>query len=195
MRDSVPSTSYSSVCNVLRQWNISLIPTYRVYRLYDKDKLYTYIDCYWGVYIAYLPQDKYLRALAETENVRQRMKKQVEDSKLYGIQEFSKDILNVADILRKATKSVHETSLKQQDKQLNALYDGVKMTEAELQKALQKHGITQIDPVGQLFDPVFHEAMFEVEGEKPGTIAHVSAIGYTLHGRTIRPAKVGVVRS
>ena len=55
--------------------------------------------------------------------------------------------------------------------------------------------LVQINPMGQMFDPAFHEALCEVPGEKPGTIAMVSRVGYTLHGRTIRPARVGVVKA
>ena len=129
------------------------------------------------------------------ENIRQRSRKQVEEAKLYGIQGFSKDILEVADILQKATHSVPESALRDGGNQhLISLYNGVKLTEAELKKVLKKNGVNQIDPLGQMFDPAFHEAMFEVEGEKPGTVAHVTTLGYTLHGRTIRPARVGVVK-
>ena len=137
-----------------------------------------------------------MRALAEMENIRQRSRKQVEEAKLYGIQGFSKDILEVADVLQKATHSVPESALQDRDsnQHLIALYNGVKLTEAELQKVLQKNGVNQMNPLGQMFDPAFHEATFELEGEKPGTIAHVATLGYTLHGRTIRPARVGVVK-
>ena len=119
----------------------------------------------------------------------------MEEAKLYGIQGFTKDVLEVADILQKATHSVPESALQDRgNKHLLSLYDGVQLTDAELQKVLKKNGVNRIDPLGQMFDPVFHEAMFEVEGEKPGTVAHVSVLGYTLHGRTIRPARVGVVK-
>ena len=129
------------------------------------------------------------------ENIRQRFKKQVEEAKLYGIQGFSRDILEVADVLQKATLSVPQRALQEKDNaHLVSLYNGVKLTEAELQKVLKKNGVDQIDPLGQMFNPVFHEAMFEVEGDKPGTVAHVTTLGYTLHGRTIRPARVGVVK-
>ena len=127
--------------------------------------------------------------------MRRRSRKQVEEAKLYGIQGFSKDILEVADVLQKATHSVPEAALQEKDNpHLVSLYGGVKLTEAELQKVLKKNGVDQINPLGQVFDPVFHEAVFEVEGEKPGTVAHVMMLGYTLHGRTIRPARVGVVK-
>ena len=129
------------------------------------------------------------------ENIRQRSKKQVEEAKLYGIQGFSKDILEVADVLQKATLSVPEHALQEKDNpHLVSLYNGVKLTEAQLQKVLKKNGVDQINPLGQMFDPVYHEAMFEVEGDKPGTVAHVTLLGYILHGRTLRPARVGVVK-
>ena len=129
------------------------------------------------------------------ENIRQRSKKQVEEAKLYGIQGFSKDILEVADVLQKATLSIPERALQEKDNpHLVSLYNGVKLTEAQLQKVLKKNGVDQINPLGQMFDPVYHEAMFEVEGDKPGTVAHVTLLGYILHGRTLRPARVGVVK-
>ena len=137
-----------------------------------------------------------MRALAETENVRQRMTKQVKEAKLFGIQGFSKDILAVADILEKATESVPKAELEEdRNPALLSLFEGLKLTEAELQKVFSKNGLEKIDPVGEVFDPAFHEALFEVPGEEPGTVAVVSAVGYVLHGRTIRPAKVGVVKA
>ena len=143
-----------------------------------------------------ISQNKYLRALAETENVRQRMTKQVEEAKLYGIQGFSKDILEVADTLEKATESVPKEELEEHvNPPLSALYDGLKLTEAELQKVFSKNGLKKIDGVGENFDPNFHEALFELPGEKHGTVAVVSRVGYMLHGRTIRAAKVGVVKA
>ena len=140
-------------------------------------------------------QDKYLRALAEVENTRERMLKQVKDSKLFGIQEFSKDILDVADILEKAMVSVPPNELEQGiNPSLLTLFTGLKMTESELQKVFKKNGLVRIDPSGQLFDPNYHEALFEIPGEPPGTVASVTKVGYTLNGRTIRPALVGVFK-
>ena len=99
-------------------------------------------------------QDKYVRALAETENVRQRMMKQVKEAKLFGIQGFSKDILGVADILEKATESVPKSELEgDRNPLLVSLFEGLKLTEAELQKAFSKNGLEKIDPVGEGFRP------------------------------------------
>uniref|UniRef100_A0A8C3UC57 GrpE protein homolog n=1 Tax=Catharus ustulatus TaxID=91951 RepID=A0A8C3UC57_CATUS len=116
--------------------------------------------------------DKYKRALADAENVRQRSQKLVEEAKLYGQWSFCKDLLEVADILEKATEKM------------------------QIQKVFKKHGLIRLDPVGAKFDPYEHEALFHtpVEGQEPGTIALVSKIGYKLHGRTLRPALVGVVK-
>ena len=137
-----------------------------------------------------------MRSLAEMENVRQRMTKQVEEAKLFGIQGFSKDILGVADILEKATESVPKSELeKKTNPPLVSLFEGLKLTEAELRKVFSKNGLERINPLGEIFDPALHEALFEVPGEKPGTVAVVSGVGYVLHGRTIRPAKVGVVKA
>ncbi|XP_011436008.3 grpE protein homolog 1, mitochondrial isoform X1 [Magallana gigas] len=143
-------------------------------------------------------KDKYMRALAETENVRQRMTKQVSDVRLFGIQGFCKDLLEVADILQQATQSVPEKEL-QENKHLRDLYDGLVMTEAQLQKVFLKHGLEQIIPQkGDKFDPHFHEALFQVPAEDPSmasNVATVEKLGYKLHERTLRPALVGVFKS
>lgn len=142
-------------------------------------------------------QDKYMRALAETENVRQRMSKQVEEAKRFGIQGFSRDLLEVADLLEKANQSVVETELKDnKNPPLISLLQGLKMTESELQKVFTKHGLEKIEALGKEFDPAFHEALFEMTGGgEPGTVGMVSRLGYSLAGRTIRPARVGVVKA
>lgn len=140
--------------------------------------------------------EKYKRALADTENLRQRSQKLVEEAKLYGIQAFCKDLLEVADILEKATQSVPQTELRDDNPHLKSLYEGLVMTEAQIQKAFAKHGLLRLDPLGAKFDPYEHEALFHtpVEGREPGTVALVSKVGYKLHGRTLRPALVGVVK-
>ncbi|PKK30786.1 hypothetical protein A306_00003385 [Columba livia] len=140
--------------------------------------------------------EKYKRALADAENVRQRSQKLVEEAKLYGIQSFCKDLLEVADILEKATESVPKEEIKDENPHLKSLYEGLVMTEVQIQKVFKKHGLLRLNPVGAKFDPYEHEALFHapVEGQEPGTIALVSKIGYKLHGRTLRPALVGVVK-
>ncbi|CAG0920233.1 unnamed protein product, partial [Notodromas monacha] len=148
-------------------------------------------------YFACFSQDKYKRALAESENIRARMLRQIDDAKLFGIQGFCKDLLEVADILGKATGSVPEESLSKGDVHLKSLHQGLVMTEAQLQKVFQRHGLTKVDPVGEKFNPNEHEALFEqvVDGKDPGIVAVVTKIGYKLHQRTLRPALVGVTKA
>ncbi|XP_037538422.1 grpE protein homolog 1, mitochondrial [Nematolebias whitei] len=141
--------------------------------------------------------DKYKRALADTENLRMRSQRMVEDAKLYGIQSFCKDLLEVADILEKATESVPKEEVTSQNPHLKNLFDGLVMTEVQVQKVFTKHGLVRLNPEGQKFNPYEHEALFHapVEGKEPGTVAVVTKVGYKLHGRTLRPALVGVAKA
>ncbi|KAF0300475.1 GrpE 1, mitochondrial [Amphibalanus amphitrite] len=107
------------------------------------------------------------------------------------------DILGkVADILGKATESVPPEEISESNPHLKSLYEGLKMTEAQLITVFRRHGVVPINPVGEKFDPHQHEALFqqEVEGVQSGHVAVVTKIGYKLHERTIRPALVGVAK-
>lgn len=139
-------------------------------------------------------QDKYKRSLADNENILSRSRKQVEEARLFGIQTFSKDLLEVADILGKATETVPKEEIEKNDS-LKNLYDGLLMTEAQLQKVFRKNGLEKINPLDEKFDPYSHEALFQIPlpGKEKGTVAIVEKVGYKLHGRTLRPALVGVV--
>uniref|UniRef100_A0A8C6EAU7 GrpE protein homolog n=1 Tax=Moschus moschiferus TaxID=68415 RepID=A0A8C6EAU7_MOSMO len=140
--------------------------------------------------------EKYKRALADTENLRQRSQKLVEEAKLYGIQGFCKDLLEVADILEKATQCVPKEEIRDDNPHLKNLYEGLVMTEVQIQKVFTKHGLLRLNPLGAKFDPYEHEALFHTpaEGQEPGTVALVHKVGYKLHGRTLRPALVGVAK-
>lgn len=134
-----------------------------------------------------------MRALAETENVRHRMDKHVEDVRMFGIQGFAKDLLEIADILENAIGNVSKETIEKSDnEEFKSLHKGLVMTNAQLQKIFKKNGLERIEPMEQKFDPNFHEALFQVKGDKPGYVVEVFQIGYMLHGRTIRSAKVGV---
>ncbi|KAL0853158.1 hypothetical protein ABMA27_012918 [Loxostege sticticalis] len=140
-------------------------------------------------------EDKYKRALADGENVRRRMVKQVEDAKSFAIQSFCKDLLDVADTLSIAAESVPE-SASDGDAALRSLRDGVKLTRAQLTQVFARHGLVAVSPLREKFDPNLHEALFqqEVEGAEPGTVVAVSKVGYKLHERCVRPALVGVAK-
>ncbi|KAK3784886.1 hypothetical protein RRG08_056841 [Elysia crispata] len=146
-------------------------------------------------------KDKYVRSLAETENLRTRMTKQVDDAKLFGIQGFCKDLLEVSDILGTAVSSVPKEELTDSNPHLVNLYQGLNMTESQLIKVFKKHGLESIKPSeGEKFDPHFHEALFQVpiqsvETQEADTVAIVQKIGFKLHKRTLRPALVGVFKA
>jgi len=140
-------------------------------------------------------KDKLLRALAETENQRRRAQRDREDASKYAAANFAKDMLDVADNLRRAIGSIDPAAL--QDDRAKALVEGVAATERALLQALERHGIKRIDPeIGERFDPNFHEAMFEVPntGKPGGSIVQVVQAGYRMHDRLLRPAMVGVAK-
>ncbi|EEZ99113.1 grpE protein homolog, mitochondrial [Tribolium castaneum] len=140
--------------------------------------------------------DKYKRALADGENLRNRLTKQISEAKLFGIQGFCKDLLDVADVLGKATETVPKEEISDKNPHLKSLYEGLVMTEAQLQSVFKRHGLECVNPLNEKFNPNYHEALFqqEVEGKESGTVVVVSKIGYKLHDRVIRPALVGVAK-
>lgn len=137
--------------------------------------------------------DKYKRALADGENLRTRLTKQIEDAKLFGIQNFCKDLLVVADTLAIATESVPKDET-DKNPHLKNLYEGLTMTKASLDQVFKRNGLAMINPLNEKFDPNLHEALFQqpVENVDPNTVVVVSKVGYKLHERCIRPALVGV---
>lgn len=142
-------------------------------------------------------KDKYKRSLAETENVRNRMQKQISDAKVFGIQSFCKDLLDVADILEKAVEATPKDNMST-NQELKDLFDGLTMTESQLLKVFGKHGLARVAPAeGDRFDPNMHEALFQlpVADKEHNSIAVVTQMGFALHGRTLRAAKVGVVKN
>jgi len=139
-------------------------------------------------------KDKLLRTLAEMENLRKRTEREVADSRLYGIASFARDILGVADNMRRALDAVSPELRASAEAGVKALIDGVELTERELLKALEKNGIRQFTPRGEKFDPNVHQAMFEVPNAKvpAGSVVEVVQPGYMIGERVLRPAMVGV---
>lgn len=136
-------------------------------------------------------QDKFMRALADAENARKRAQKDKTEAENYGGSKLARDMLPIFDNLQRALAVVTED----QREVAGPLIEGVELTMKELLKVFEKHGIRMIDPqVGDTFDPQYHEAMFEapVPGTRSGEIIQVSAQGFMLHDRILRPAQVGV---
>jgi molecular chaperone GrpE len=137
------------------------------------------------------------RAMAETENVRQRADRERQQAMKYAAAPLAKDLLGVADNLRRALESVPQEKA-EQDETLQNLLSGVQMTEKELADAFAKHDIRKLSPApGEKFDPHYHEAMYEVptDEHKPGSVVHVVQEGYILNDRLLRPARVGVAKA
>jgi molecular chaperone GrpE len=142
-------------------------------------------------------KDKLLRTLAEMENLRRRTEREVADARLYGISGFARDILGVADNMDRALQSLGANLRENADAGAKALIEGVELTERELLKVLDKHGIKKFEPAkGEKFDPNFHQAMYEVPDLSlpTGTVAQMVQAGYKISERMLRPALVAVVK-
>jgi len=140
-------------------------------------------------------KDQLLRAMAETENVRRRAKKDVADAGRYSIANFARDMLSVSDNMARALESIPADAREESDI-VKALVEGVEMTAREMASALERHGITHVNPLGEKFDYNLHQAMFEAPGtgQPDGTIVEVVQAGYVIGDRLLRPAMVGVAK-
>jgi molecular chaperone GrpE len=141
-------------------------------------------------------KDKLLRILADMENLRRRTEREVADARAYAVTNFARDMLNVADNIRRGVESVPAEARAEADGALKALIEGVELTERDLLKTLERHGVRRLDPQGQKFDPNLHQAMFEVPNpDVPnGTVVQVVQTGYVIGDRVLRPALVGVAK-
>jgi molecular chaperone GrpE len=142
-------------------------------------------------------KDKLLRTLAEMENLRKRTEREIGDARAYGIAGFARDVLAVADNMHRALEAIGPELREQADAKVKALIEGVELTERELLKALEKHGVKKFSPEGQKFDPNVHQAMYEMEHQDlpPGHVAQVMQAGYMIGDRVLRPAMVGVSKA
>ena len=132
-------------------------------------------------------KDERLRALAEVENMRRRSERERREASRYGATGLARDLLGVADNLRRALASGGG----------EGLLEGVEMVERELGAAFARHNIARIEAEGERFDHNRHQAMFEVEtaDAEAGTVVQVVQEGYLLHDRLLRPAMVGVAKA
>jgi molecular chaperone GrpE len=136
-------------------------------------------------------KDKFMRALADSENTRKRAVRDRREAEQYGASKLARDMLPVYDNLKRALESVTD----EQREVAKPLIEGIEITMRELLSVFERHGMKVITPkVGDTFDPLEHEAMFEapLPGTKAGEIIQVSTEGFMLHDRILRPAQVGV---
>jgi molecular chaperone GrpE len=138
-------------------------------------------------------KDRLLRTLAEMENLRRRTEREVTEARMYAITGFARDMVGVADNMRRALDAARDAGGVPEGP-AKSLLEGVELTERELQKTLEKHRVMRFDPQGAKFDPNFHQAMFEVpDANVPaGSVVQVVQSGYMIGDRMLRPALVGV---
>ena len=141
-------------------------------------------------------KDRLLRTLADMDNMRKRTEREVADARIYGISNFARDILGVADNMHRAMAALDDELRAKADEPTKVLLEGVELTERELMNVLEKHGVKRIEPLGQKFDPNRHQAMYEIEDASvpAGTVVQVMQAGYLIGDRMLRPALVAVAK-
>ncbi|TCD16060.1 nucleotide exchange factor GrpE [Oricola cellulosilytica] len=141
-------------------------------------------------------KDRLLRLAADMENLRRRTEREVKDARAFAISGFARDMLAVADNLRRAIEAVTAEQRETADDTLKNLIEGVELTEKSMHSAMERHGVKKLEPENQKFDPNFHQAMFEVPNpEVPNnTVVQVVQAGYRIGDRVLRPAMVGVAK-
>ncbi|MGX9963241.1 nucleotide exchange factor GrpE [Roseomonas sp. F4] len=139
-------------------------------------------------------REKWLRAEAEMQNLRSRTKREIEDSRLYAVQKFARDVVETAENLRRGLDSLPAPT-EDEPELIGKLRGGFDSVERGFVTMLERHGIARLDATGKAFDPELHQAMAEQpapEGTEPGTVIQAWTPAWTLHGRLLKPAMVVV---
>ena len=141
-------------------------------------------------------QDKFLREVAENQNLRKRADKEKLEAIEFGMLNFARDLLATADNLGRALSSLKKDEKEKLNEGIKNFHEGVELTEKELKSAFQKYGLEVFNPIGKKFDPNFHQAMFEISDtdKEDGTIVEVIQEGYMMKDRLLRPALVGIAK-
>lgn len=135
-----------------------------------------------------------LYAHADTQNVRRRLEKELQDARAYAATAFARDMLSIADNLSRALAAI-PTEMRTDDK-MKGLVVGIEATGRELESVFRKNGIEKIEAMDQMLDPNKHQAMVEMPSDKaPGTIVQEMQAGYMIKDRLLRPAMVGVAKA
>jgi molecular chaperone GrpE len=142
-------------------------------------------------------KDRLLRSLADAENMRRRTEREKAEASQYAVTKFARDMLSVADNLKRALDAYPPDVRAAATPQVKAVIEGIDATERHLQSTLERHGIKLIDTNGAKFDPNLHQAIAEVaaDGKPPGSIVNVVQTGYLIADRLLRPAMVTVARA
>lgn len=141
-------------------------------------------------------KDNFVRAVAETDNVRKRSQRDLEENSKYAVTGFAKDMVSVLENLKRASESFTPEAMGE-SVLLKTIAEGVYLTLQELLGIFQKFGIARIDPMGQKFDHNLHQAVAQVEqaDKESGTVIQVVQSGYMIADRLLRPAMVVVSKA
>ena len=139
-------------------------------------------------------KDQLVRALAETENVRKRGERQVQDAGAYAIEKFARDLLAVGDNMSRSLEALNDDDKAELTDKGKSLLEGVELTRKALEDAMKKHGVSPIEAEpGAAFDPNMHNAVTQIPSEhKQGTVASVFQAGWKIKDRVLREAMVAV---
>ena len=139
-------------------------------------------------------KDRYLRAVAEVENVRKRAEREKTDAAQFAFGKFARDLLNVVDNFSRAFDALKPDVRAAMPKEVTSVVTGIEATQRELFTILERHGIKRIEAQGQRFNPNLHQAVAEVPSREhpPGTVLAVAQDGYMIGGRLLREAIVAV---
>jgi molecular chaperone GrpE len=141
-------------------------------------------------------KDRWMRAEAETSNVRARGRREADDARQYAVQKFATDIVEAAENLKRGIDALPPPASGEPEI-LVKVREGLAGIERNFTGVLERNGIQKADPVGQPFDPNLHQAMAEQESElhPPGTVMQAWTASWTLHGRLLKPAMVVVAKA
>jgi molecular chaperone GrpE len=140
-------------------------------------------------------KERYIRLAADMENLRRRTEREIKDARTFAISNFARDVLGVSDDLSRAMQVVRDSQNTEDPlASVAGLVEGIAATERAMITTMERHGVTRVDPMGEKFDPNYHQAMFEVpDATKPNnTVMNVVQAGFKIGERMLRPALVGV---
>lgn len=139
-------------------------------------------------------KDQLLRTMAEMDNIRKRSERKLAEERIYGVEKFARDLLNVADNLARALSVLTDEAKAELSVAGKSLMEGVELTEKEMIVTLSRHGVTTVDSTkGTVFDPNVHQAVAQIPSDQPeGTIAEPFQTGWKIGDRTLRAAMVAV---
>ena len=141
-------------------------------------------------------KEQWVRAVAETENVRKRGERDQQETAKYAATNFARDMVNALENVKRAAESLTDEK-RATNELLKTVGDGLDMTVEELVGIFSRHGVKRIDPMGEKFDHNLHQAVVQVEqpDKEPGTVVQVVQSGYVMHDRLLKPAMVAVTKA